>query len=406
MNKKFDLSGLSEASAEIFQKESSPIAQKLNHEIGKARLLMKNYALLENKGLVQILYDTRSNSKNENISVSAVVTANRTNSIFSEWLQQLQTWSLAGYQNITTTRELITGQKLIYQIQERTQDKNILYTLNEEQYLEWLKSVPISGSRTSWDDIQKAADGKSTLMEAFNLNVDYSSTLFKERAQKLANVKDVSKIKKVADMGPGRRTGMEFWEDAQGISNRRDLNKDVLYNYIFEKAKAHASFYKIVKGEKVFQNNRVLELYSQLRNSIKWSEEDVEKGFEIINAQNTELGEKRREEINQYMQKYINAKLNVENDKFYEAGDAIQSATVLIENKVKGAIISISTIKNGVEAISLLGQTEKTKKDLQQKFQELFTATPELAEGLHQAAYETAVENIQKEFENLQLLKT
>ena len=249
------------------------------------------------------------------------------------WLNDLHRWSLQGYQVIVGLRKEITGQDLIYHIQDSNGSYH--YSLNEDQYLKLLANNPIGMNYASTSQLEQAAAGGVPMADLFKLRVN-------------ATQQNLSKV--------------DAWSQQQGHQQimKASLKKDVLYQYLMQNGGV------IQEGGKTL-HSRIYELYSQLRAQYEWVENSDGSIKSSRRKGETFFSATRQNAVNNFIAKYVAANLHKDNTAFYKTGDAIQDNYTLIENKVGNAVVSISTIRRAVEGIATLGgikSADMLKKEL------------------------------------------
>ncbi|MBQ7765131.1 hypothetical protein IJ384_07195 [bacterium] len=242
--------------------------------------------------------------------------------VVKQYLDNLKKWGILAYSEIVSFREFITnGQQLQYDIED---GQTHLYRLNEEQYLEMLsgKNANLFTRNQKWDKVTP-----DTLAEILSLQI----------------VKPLN----------------ERFEYTTFIGRSKDSLQRFIYdNYSKQK----------YQNEKIY-DSRLFEIYSQVRYKV----------FSDFHKENLEMPipedifAPKENETRDFINSYIDAKMHKDNIAFYKMGDSIENANVLIENKRVGAGISIRTIKNAIEALYELVNTQKpTKAFLRSKLNEIY----------------------------------
>lgn len=292
-------------------------------------------------------------------------------------LKEIHQWSLKGYKVIVQTRQTVTGQELIYHIQDT--DHKIVKILNEEQFLSLLESNNIGLNYANWEKIKEASSRGVPKLDLLKLNVQ-------------ATKKNLNKIA----------------ETAPTIN----LKRDALYKYLVDNKAISRAFTKTDKdsGEEVSTeysyHARLSELHSQLLARYRWMYNKEGGVSSPKKGKGDKTGfffsENRRKLVDAFVNIYKKEGLHKDTDAFYQVGDAVLDEKTLIENKVGNAVVSVSTIKHAVAAIaSLKGATTEKMK---QTFLNLFTKDPKtgtyLTKKIQEGAYKKAVKEISE------LLKT
>ena len=293
-------------------------------------------------------------------SQKEVITANKQmESVFS----RMHKWGLKSYQVITQLRNTITGQDIIYHVQDAKHTAS--YTLNEEQFLKLVASNSIGKGRLSWAGIEQAIQEGVPPLELFTLQVGASS---KNKIQK--------------------RTGVE--------TPTIQLNNDAIYQYLIQK--------RAILDEQTgnISYSRIAELHSQLLARYKWQKDSKgNTAFPKSNSSNKYFfSQERQKLVDTFIRLYKKEKLHKDTDEFYKSGDATLNENTLIENKVGRAAVSLKTIRNAIKDIAALKGVNK--EALRQGLIQLFTNAPQtgryLTQMLQEGAYNKAVESINKLF--------
>lgn len=285
-----------------------------------------------------------------------------------EWLNRLHQWSLKAYKEIMTFRSIITGgQTIIYHIMDAK--RNIAYKFTEEQYLELLAANP---PVLRWGSMKSIISKGKPLSDFFKLQVGDSS-------------KNNTALQDVA-----KRTNAEI------ITS--NMKKDALYNYLIQKNKISSG--KDYRGKSnQLLHSRIFELYDQIKYSVKSGGWAKDKDGAILYPQNSKhrdttgyfFSNQRRATVDNFIKKYTREKLNKDPITFYKTGDSIKNKNTLIENKIEGAVVSVSTIKNGIKNIASLTLI-RNSLELYNKLVKTFTyagdkgLTSAIQEGAERAA--------------------
>ena len=322
----------------------------------------KKIASTEKEGIMKLI-NNRNQQKRNIVNKKAIQLL----------LNRLKNTGIEGYQVIVQLRETVTGQELIYHIHTRQGNKDMLaYTLTENEYIELLKGQSLGGSygESMWNKLQKAKQEGTSFVASDFFNLQVGGT-----------EKNLSKV-------------------AKNKSEPINLSKDILYQYLLIADKNKAA---ILDKDGKTNYSRLAELHSQLSANYEWRRDSS--GTILPPPPNSEskffFTMKRQKVVDAFIGAYKKSNLHADTDKFYETGDAILNDEVLIENKVGNARISLSTIRNAIEAIAELQGASMER--FKQGFIAMFTKSPKkggLAEKLQKGAYETALESIQNLFKS------
>lgn len=292
-------------------------------------------------------------------SQKEAITANKQiESVFS----RMHKWGLRSYQVITQLRNTITGQDIIYHVQDAKH--TVSYTLSEEQFLKLVASNSIGKGRLSWKEIEQAIQQGVPPLDLFTLQVGATSE------------KKIQNITKV---------------ETPSIQ----LNKDALYQYLIQT--------RAVLNERTggVSYARIAELHSQLLAKYKWQKDsNGNTAFPKNSSNKYFFSQERQRLVDTFVRLYKKEKLHKDTDEFYKSGDATLNENTLIENKVGRAVVSLRTIKNAIRDIAALKGVDK--EALRQGLIQIFTSAPQtgryLTQTLQEGAYNKAVESINKLF--------
>ena len=289
-------------------------------------------------------------------------------------LRELQLWGIEGYRIIVQLRSVVTGQQLIYHIQDT--QRTHTYILTEQEYLDLLKeSGNANMSYTTWKQIEEAVKKGSpkTKTDLFKITINTSKT----------------KLKKIATQNTYALT--------------IDMNKDALYQYLLQtRAITKKNTFSDNEEDTVNYHARLAELHTQMLSSLKWiysnSKGNVAYPTKAKDSSGFFFTEERKKEVDNFIKRYKDEGLHVETDAFYLTGDATLDENTLIENKVGGAIISLQTIRNAISSIAAL--KGKSLETIKNNFIKLFTKKPtgELTKSIQEGAYNKAVASINELF--------
>ena len=301
------------------------------------------------------------------------------NQAFEEWTSQKETitankqmesvfsrmhkWGLKSYQVITQLRNTVTGQDIIYHVQDAK--RTVSYTLNEKQFLNLIASNSIGKGRFSWEGIEQAIQQGAPPLDLFTLQVGATS---EKKIQRITNAETPS----------------------------AQLNNDALYQYLIQ---TRAILNEQTGG---VSYARIAELHSQLLAKYKWQKDSSgNTAFPKSNSSNKYFFSQGRQKlVDTFIRLYKKEKLHKDTDEFYKSGDATLNENTLIENKVGRAVVSLRTIRNAIEDIAALKGVNK--EALRQGLIQLFTNAPQtgryLTQMLQEGAYNKAVESINKLF--------
>ena len=293
-------------------------------------------------------------------SQKEVITANKQmESVFS----RMHKWGLKSYQVITQLRNTITGQDIIYHVQDAK--RTVSYTLSEEQFLNLVASNSIGKGRLSWAGVEQAIQQGVPPLDLFTLQVGATS---ERKIQKITKAETPS----------------------------IQLNKDALYQYLIQ---TRAILNEQTGG---VSYARIAELHSQLLAKYKWQKDSKGNTAFPKNPSSNKyfFSQERQRFVDTFIRLYKKEKLHKDTDEFYKSGDATLNENTLIENKVGRAVVSLRTIRNAIEDIAALKGVNK--EALIQGLIQLFTNAPQtgryLTQMLQEGAYNKAVESINKLF--------
>ena len=368
---------ISEKTADAVTMTNAARLEQVNQLINEANQLNIEAGLLDAE--LKETQSLQNAAKKHRDQLSKAYKGKPSDQAYTEWMSQKETataegqvglvfskmhrWGLRSYQVITKLRSTITGQDIIYHVQDAAH--TVSYTLSEKQFLQLVASNGVGKGRHSWDRIEQAIRNGEPALDLFTLQVGASSE------------------KKIQE-----KTGV----DTPAVK----LTKDALYQYLIQT--------RAVISEKTgnLDYARIAELHSQLLAKYKWQtgsegnitfpREDESKYF---------FTQERRKIVDIFTRLYKREKLHRDTDTFYESGDAILDENTLIENKVgKKAVISLKTLRGAIEDIAALKGV--SRETLRQELIKLFTSAPKtgryLTQMLQEGAYNKAVESINKLF--------
>ena len=205
-NSKIDIFNNCIANAKKLQKERIELDQRIEQSKLLLKMMVRHQNLLKKAGLS----DEKLQMKDENgdkiykdntASADMILKASgKRRSVISKktieiLLEDINKWGIEGYKVITTLRKTVTGQELIYHIQDSNHQYS--YVLSEDEYIKLLESNKAGMSRTNWSAIKKAvAEGfqkaDSSLLDLFQLNVGATGRKPIESAIKQASVNDAA----------------------------------------------------------------------------------------------------------------------------------------------------------------------------------------------------------------------
>ena len=283
-------------------------------------------------------------------------------------LGEIKIWGVNGYRVIVELRETVTGQELIYHIENDTH--TISYTLNTEQYLKLLASNNLGFNYSSWESIEKAKQAGFPKIDLLKLNINATDKNLKRIFEE--NLKDLQPI---------------------------NLKRDALYQYLVDTKAIERQSYWDKENETYYAYHaRIAELHSQLSASFAWRrtpEGEIEKPKDGYF-----FSEIRKKLVDAYIRIYKKEKLDKDTDSFYEVGDSIKDENTLIENKVGNAVVSLKTIHNAIKRIADLKNVNY--ETIRTEFINLFTKEPKvgmmLTRQIQEGAYKKAVESINELF--------
>jgi hypothetical protein len=264
-------------------------------------------------------------------------------------LKRINNWGTRSYKIIMDLRYVATGQQLIYHIQDS--DHTMAIALNQQQFLQLLESNGAGLNYAKWSEIEKAAREGQPRLDLFKLQVNATtSTLKNFQAPSINLKKDILYQYLIGKTGAG--------DAAITKKNTWDTTGDSYYAY-------HA---------------RIAELHSQLLAFYKWQYNRTGGVAEPKKGKSDSTGvfftDARRRDVEMFIARYKKEKLHLDTDAFYKTGDATANATVLIENKVGNAVVSIKTIKNAIFAIAALNGVNRER--IAQTFVNMFTKRTEV----------------------------
>ena len=259
-----------------------------------------------------------------------------------QWLTKLHHWALRGYKVIVQMRKTITGQELIYHIQDT--NNSFSYTLTESQYLRLLAGNNINMTYASTSQLEAVINKGMPMGDLFKLSINATQS----------KIKDVSQW--------SQRKG-------KGAISGSSLKNDALYQYLLYKYGG-----TITSFNGGVSHSRIYELHSQIAASHQWQKnKDGGIAFPRERKKNSFFfTSKRSGEVTRFANKYIKAGMHKDTIAFYKTGDAIQNDRTLIENKVGNAVVSIQTIRKAIDTIASFGSLT-SKEQLKKAFINLFT---------------------------------
>lgn len=317
----------------------SNISRFRKHRINTLELCSKYNKLNEHASSIQLLflnkhkYDNLVN--NHEISPTSAIyevykdstQKSKEDAILESYFQSLKSWSINAYKEITSFRQLITGQTLSYAVMN---GETQVFYLSEDEYLQLISNVTIY-SGTEWKTVSNY-----DLNEILKLKID-----------------NVSALKKFKDSTHNAYMGR---------------SKDKLFNYLY---KHPLRVFQTSKGtNRSVSVSRLFEIYTQLTYEFDWIYDE--------NGSIDFLKKEREKEIDEFLYNYIHEhRLHQDTIPFYQMGDSVQSAVSLIENKKIGAVISIATIKNAIFSLRDILQNDLSVRDpvdLANRLKKLFIA--------------------------------
>ena len=184
-NSKIDIFNNCIANAKKLQKEKIELDQKIEQSKLLLKMMVRHQNLLKKAGLSDEKLQMRDENDNKiyrdnTASADMILNASgKRRSVISKktieiLLKDINKWGVEGYKVITTLRKTVTGQELIYHIQDSNHKYS--YFLNEDEYIKLLENNKAGMSRTNWSAIKKAASegfqkADSSLLDLFQLNV-------------------------------------------------------------------------------------------------------------------------------------------------------------------------------------------------------------------------------------------
>lgn len=363
----------------------SPNRQAIQVQIGKAMILNNQYDKLESEqqqlGIAEKMISTHQGKMSAMKTLRAVRDKSLNATAIQKWLTKLQTWALKGYKVIVSLRQLVTGQQLVYHVLDS--NKKYVYELTENQFLDLLSQKSIDFGRKGWTGVEEAISKGVPLGDIFELRVD------------------------VQGRGTKGQTALGAWaEENVKQESRRAIKDDAIYNYLLAKNKLPSGYGDSLYTDKGKpRHSRIFELYDQLSYSFEWKR-NTENTIMSPGSNDTHdstgffFSEQRRAAVDKFITGYIDENLHKDTSEFYQAGDTTQDANTLIENKVRGATVSIRTIRNAIKDIANLGNLT-SPAELKNRFISIFTskgAGGELTQAIQGAADKKAREEIEKLF--------
>ncbi len=342
-------------------------ANVLNTEATSLDIELKNTQLLYKSIQIHRAQIRRANANQDQLSTEYTIqketaTANKQmESVFSK----MHKWGLEGYKVITQLRKTVTGQDIIYHVQDAKHTAS--YTLNEDQFLQLVASNSIGKGRLSWAEVDKAIQEGAPGLDIFTLQVGAISQ---------------NKIQK--------RTGVQ--------TPSTQLVNDALYQYLI-----HSKSILNMQNTGI-DYARIAELHSQLLASYQWKKDaDGSVAFPPKGNKNSSsyfFSKNRQRLVDTFIRLYKKEKLHRDTDAFYQTGDATLDENTLIESKVGNAVISLRTIRSAIRDIA--GLKGVNPEALKQGLINLFTKAPQtghyLTQMLQEGAYKKALESINKLF--------
>lgn len=386
-NSKIDIFNNCIANAKKLQKERIGLDQKIEQSKLLLKMMVRHQNLLKKAGLSDEklqMKDENDNKiyKDNTASADMILNASgKRRSVISKktienLLKDINKWGIEGYKVITTLRKTVTGQELIYHIQDSNHKYS--YVLNEDEYIKLLENNKAGMSRTNWSAIKKAvSEGfqkvDSSLLDLFQLNVGATGK---------------KPIESAIQQASGEKRGPSIY-----------LEKDALYQYLITKDNNHDVAIRSKHGG--IDYSRIAELHSQLLARYQWQLSKSGGGVAFPTEKQKSKNkffftDRRQKMVDAFTGRYKTEKLHRDRDTFYESGDATLNEDTLIENKVGKATVSISTIRKAIDKIANLEGLSKDQ--LKQSFINLFTTNPKtenyLTKMIQDGAKEKAIKSI------------
>lgn len=307
----------------------------------------------------------------------------------NKFLIDLGEWTARAYHEVMKLRRAITGQTYTYMIlNSKTQ---VYKTLTEEEYFELLQSTTTPNAWMKLSYSEKNFSDAMSYVNHLRLQIKIPKGLTKKGAKEAAENKDPTIV---------------------------SLQKDALYQYLSTQKVDQRK----KSGEKsVLYVSRLFELYSQLLHhrfdETKTGDGQMASSWQMSSsgyvsrptkgaaASNSKyrtffFSDRRGEEVDDFVQNYINAKMHRDPISVYKTGDAIMDACNLIENKVTGGGVSIKTVHKIVQDLANISL--KDKQHVTEEFIKLFTyAGSGFAGTIQKEAKDLAVKNITKQVANI-----
>lgn len=334
--------------------------QKLNNEQKElffAKQIQKIHKQNRANGLdsyVSQAFSNFQNSKEDNFNYQMI----------QIWLNKLHQWALKGYKVTVGLRKIVTGQELIYHIQDA--NYTVSYQLTEEQYLSLLEQNNINMNYASTEALDQVIKDGLPMADLFKLSVGAT----KSKLQNLLNEKP----------------------DLNGKILSGNLKKDALYQYLLNQKSIKDKQGRIL-------HSRIYELHSQLSAYYEWDRESDGSIKGPENSKDYFFTKTRKNAVDNFINKYIAANMHKDTIAYYKTGDAIQNENTLIENKVGNAVVSVSTIRKAIDQISNL-KNIISQKEFKQALIDLYTykGSKDFEQKIQRGAYNVAVKSINKLF--------
>lgn len=348
---------------------------KIKAKIDTAQTYQSDYMTLEARQkelqLVSKLMKKHKQKRSANKAMQEVRDRARNKADIKQWLKDLKNWSTKSYELITGLRRLVTGQTIVYHILDS--NKTTVFEVSEDEFLNLIAQQDLDfGGRGGWNAINKALSGPNpaNLADLFELRVNTT-----EKADRKNN-----------------KTGLQVWQEKNAKNATvRDIKGDVLYNYIASK---YGDYDDLQTPKGTASHAAIFELYDQLYHKFEWEKTSAYKIVTFQGANTTDgFSNYRKDEVDVFMDKYMQDIKPNKSDTFYEAGDVTASEDILVENKMRGATVSIKTIKDAIDKIASLDLSSVAQ--LKEGLKKIFVkqGTGFIAE-VRKEAYEKAIKAI------------
>ena len=366
---------LSDHASQVAAEAKANNLAKIKAKINTAQTYQNEYMGLEARQkelqLVSKLMKKHKQKKSANKAIQEVRDRARNRDDVRQWLANLKQWSVKSYKLVTELRHLVTGQTIVYHILDS--NKTTVFEVSEDEFLNLITQKDLDfGGRGGWKTIDKALSGPNpaNLADLFELRVNTT-----EKADR-----------------KNHKTALQVWQEKNAKNATvRNIKGDVLYNYIASK---YGDYDDLQTPTGAASHAAIFELYDQLYHKFEWQKNSAYKIITFQGANTTDgFSNYRKDEVDDFISKYMKDIKPNKTDTFYEAGDITADENTLVENKMRGATVSIRTIKEAINKIASLDLSSISQ--LKQGLKETFVkqGTGFIAE-VREKAYEKAIKAI------------